>query len=183
MDAQSLLLNRHSQARLTAPGPTDAQLELLLQAALQAPDHAGLHPYEFMIMRGTELDRLGQLFRQAAAKMGKSAAEQTRYQHMPLRAPMVVVVISRVQAHPKVPPLEQQLCAGCAVLQMQLMAQTQGLGGIWRTGELAYDETVCAGLGMNGDEGIIGFLYLGTPVAPTFARTRPQWTKFVRSWA
>lgn len=82
---------------------------------------------------------------------------------MPLRAPLLVAVIARLQAHAKVPQQEQILAAGCAAHGLLLAAHAQGIGAVWRTGELSHSPAVAAGLGLAADEQIIAFIYLGTP--------------------
>ncbi|WP_298444401.1 NAD(P)H nitroreductase [uncultured Ferrimonas sp.] len=169
MDAQQLLLNRHSQPRLTAPGPSPQQLELLLQAALRAPDHAMLKPYEFVVAQQEGLNRLGEIFYQAAQAAGQEGEALARARLLPTRAPMVITVIAKVTEHPKVPTVEQHITAGCATLQMQQMALSLGLGGFWRTGSYARDPYVRQALGAQGNDEIVGFLYLGTPMKATSA--------------
>lgn len=165
MDALDLLLNRVSAPRLVAPGPDARQRELLFRAALRAPDHAQLRPWRFLTVEGDALEQLGELFVQAtlAEDAGASGEVLTKARAMPLRAPLLVLVIARVQAHPKVPPQEQLLAAACAAHGVLLAAHAQGIGAVWRTGALAYSPVVAEGLGLVEGESLIGFLYLGTP--------------------
>ena len=51
-----------------------------------------------------------------------------RARNMPLRAPMLVLVIASVKPHPKVPEGEQLLAAGCAAHGLLLAAHAQGIG-------------------------------------------------------
>ena len=74
-----------------------------------------------------------------------------------------VAVASRFQDHPKVPKLEQELSAGCALMAMQMAAQAQGFNGIWRSGWFIFDEHIRQGLGLGEQDQLVGFLYLGTP--------------------
>lgn len=53
------LLNRVSIQRLESPPPTKAQLEVMLQAALRAPDHANLKPWRSVMVAGEGLTELG----------------------------------------------------------------------------------------------------------------------------
>ncbi|HLA32748.1 MAG TPA: nitroreductase family protein [Pseudomonas sp.] len=162
MDALDALLNRVSAPRLCEPAPDAAQRELLFRAALRAPDHSQLRPWRFLTIEGAAREQLGELFAQALpADASPEALSKARA--MPLRAPLLVVVIARVQAHPKVPAQEQVLAAGCAAHGILLAAYVQGIGAVWRTGELAYNAQVAAGLGLAAGEQIIAFLYLGTP--------------------
>ncbi|MBY5991270.1 NAD(P)H nitroreductase [Ferrimonas balearica] len=180
MDAAELLLNRHSQPRLTYPGPDSAQLEAILQAGLRAPDHAGLTPWEFVVAEEAGLERLGEIYFRAAQADGAEGEALARARLLPTRAPMVITVIAKVTEHPKVPTIEQHLSAGCALMAMQMMALNLGLGGVWRTGTYARHPLVREALGVAGEDEIVGFLYLGTPQKPTQARTAPAMDPFVR---
>ncbi|MBY6185192.1 NAD(P)H nitroreductase [Marinobacter hydrocarbonoclasticus] len=180
MDAKALLLNRHSQPRLTYPGPTDSQLDAILAAGSRAPDHAGLTPWEFVVAQDEGLERLGEIYFQAAQADGAEGEALARARLLPTRAPMVITVIAKVTSHPKVPTVEQHLSAGCAVMAMQMMALTQGLGGIWRTGSYARHPIVREALGATGEDEIVGFLYLGTAVKETQPRTAPALNGRVR---
>ncbi|GAA4878968.1 NAD(P)H nitroreductase [Ferrimonas pelagia] len=180
MDAITLLLERHSNPRLTAPGPDPAQLEQIIQAGLTAPDHAGLKPFDFVIAKESGLERLGEIYYAAAAADGAEGEALARAKLLPTRAPMVITVIAKVTPHPKVPSIEQHLAAGCALMQMQQMAQALGLGGIWRTGSYARHPYVREALGVIGDDEIVGFLYLGTPVKAIQPVRRHESSSFVR---
>jgi len=43
-----------------------------------------------------------------------------------------------------------------------LAAEAQGYAGIWRTGDAAFDPAVMQVLGLDEDEEIVGFIYIGT---------------------
>ena len=163
MDALSLLLQRQSIAQLQEPAPCGVALEQILQAGLRAPDHGALHPWLFLLAQGEGRQRLGELLAEVALArdMPPDAVEKAR--KAPLRAPLVITVVARIQPHDKVPPLEQQLSAGCAVMAMQMAAQAQGFGGIWRSGWFIFDRLIHQALGLHESDQIVGFLYLGTP--------------------
>lgn len=181
MDALNALLNRVSAPRLIAPAPDAVQREVLFRAALRAPDHGQLRPWRFLTVEGAALAQLGELFAQALpADASPEAVSKARA--MPLRAPLLVVVIARVQAGSKVPAQEQVLAAGCAAHGILLAAHAQGVGAVWRTGEMAYNPQVAAGLGLGSDEQVIAFLYLGTPERELRAVPKLQVSDFVRAW-
>jgi len=81
---------------------------------------------------------------------------------MPFRAPMIIVVSTQFVAHEKVPNQEQLITAGCSAHAMQMAAVALGYGAMWRTGSLAYNTTVKAGLNIKENDEIVGFLYIGT---------------------
>lgn len=168
MDALAALQERVSVAKLTEPAPTPEQCEAMVRAALRAADHGNLQPWRFLLIEGEGLERLGELFARVALinKPESSAVELERFKNMPKRAPMVVVSIAVCQEHPKIPAIEQHLSAGAATQNLINAAYALGLGAIWRTGDMAYDAQVMAGLGLAVHEKIVGFIYLGTPVEP-----------------
>jgi nitroreductase len=100
-----------------------------------------------------------------------------------MRAPTIIVVVACIKQHPRVPEIEQLISAGAAAQNMLNAAYALDLGAIWRTGDIAYDSTFSKKLGLDANEKIVGFLYLGT--APDGLRTKtPQLntTDFFKSW-
>jgi nitroreductase len=100
----------------------------------------------------------------------------------PLRAPLVVVVIAKLQEHVKYPKAEQLLTAGCAAHGILLAAYAQGIGAVWRTGDLAYSKHVAEGLGLVEGEEVIAFLYLGTPQKEPRVAEKVDLAEFVSAW-
>lgn len=186
MDALDALLNRVSVPRLVEPAPDAAQRELLFRAAMRAPDHALLRPWRFLTVEGAAREQLGELFAQAlSADAGQDAPSEqalTKARAMPLRAPLLIVVIAAIQDHFKVPAQEQIIAAGCAAHGILLAAHVQGIGAVWRTGEMAYNARVAKGLGLRENEQIIGFLYLGTPERELRTPADEQVDDFVSAW-
>jgi nitroreductase len=183
MDAIEALLTRKSAAMLTEPAPLGTELDILMQAAVRAPDHACLRPWRFILFKGDMRSELGKIFAEAR-KIKEPDAEPVALEKelkKPLRAPLVIAVIAKVTDHPKVPAWEQLLSAGAAAQNIMIAAHAQGFAGIWRTGDVCRDETVRSRLGAIGKDEIIGFLYLGTakssPPIPEFDRS-----EFVMEW-
>jgi len=168
MKAIDALTTRVSSALLQEPAPSPEQLDLLFQAAARAADHGMLKPYRFLVVSGNnDLSALGALYREAASIKDTSLSEEQleRMQNLPFRAPMVVVAIASCQAHPKIPEIEQQLTAAAAVQNMINAAYALDIGAYWRTGSIAYHPTVRLGLGLEDNESIIGYVYLGQACA------------------
>ena len=184
MEALDALLNRVSAPRLLDPAPTAEQREVLFAAALRAPDHGQLRPYRFLTVEGEARNQLGEILAQAVQGQGGEVTQAAldKARAMPLRAPLVVVVVARLQEHFKVPKSEQLITAGCAAHGILIAAHAQGIGAVWRTGEMAFDAHVHQGLGLEPTEELIGYLYLGTPLNEP--RTAPvlDTADFVRAW-
>lgn len=167
MDAIELLTQRSSMPKLTDPAPDQRALQLIQQAAVRVPDHQGLMPVQCQLFSGEQLIRLGQLFSKAAHEEPRfSAQDRERAGQLPLRAPLIIVVSTRYQEHPKVPRYEQYATAACSCMAMQQMCFALGYGAIWRSGPYLESAMVKAGLGINPDDDLVGFLYIGTPTVP-----------------
>ena len=184
MDALDALHQRVSVSKLTAPGPTAEQREAICKAALRAADHGQLCPWRFLVIEGEGLDALGELFCAAAMSDDPGLIPEVceSYRKMPRRAPMIIVAIAVCQVNPKVPEVEQIISAGAAAQNMITAAYALGLGTIWRTGAMAYHPRVMRGLGLQENEQIVGYLYIGTPISPMGkARQRPT-NDFFAPW-
>ena len=167
MDALAALSTRHSIAPpfLTAPGPDEPMLAQILAAGASAPDHGRLRPWRFIVIRGDARERLGEVFAEALVKRQPDASVEALEQERgrPLRAPVVIAVVARVDPqHPKIPEFEQILSTGAAVENILLAAHAQGFGAKWLTGPNAYDDHVKATLGLTGNDRLAGFVHLGT---------------------
>lgn len=155
------MLERVSNPKLTAPCPNQAELEQMLRCAVRAPDHGRLRPWRFVVLQGAALEQLGAAFE--ASQPEADEARRQRLRAMPLRAPMIIVTIARLDwEHKKVPVWEQQVAVGIATQHLQLAAKELGYGTMWRTGEMTESMPVREHLGVADDEQIIAFLYTGT---------------------
>jgi nitroreductase len=179
MDALELLLQRNSAPKLAEPGPDAAALETIFRAALRAPDHARLRPWRFLVVAGEARNRFGELMVEVAGAEGEKANQMLA---KPLRAPVIVVVAVKLSVHPKVPEIEQYLSAGCAAHGVLLAAEALGYAGIWRTGNISFQPGFHNGLGLDADERIVGFIYLGTRVGGRKPVAELDTADFVRHW-
>lgn len=183
-DLTDFILQRQSFARLTDPAPAGDDLKAILECGLRAPDHALLRPSRFLLIEGAGRDALGEVFAQAQLHDNPQADAATldKARTRPLRAPLIVIGVTRFQPHPKVPPIEQSLSTGVAFGYMLLALEARGFGGMWRTGHYAYHPVVAEALGLTDGEQIVGFLYAGTPTGSAPVKLRPQVEDCVSRW-
>ncbi len=160
--------SRRSMGNLDMPAPTRAQIEAAIACAATAPDHKKLQPWRFIVTEGEARHQLGAALVSAvkaqAAQQGEVLTEKTikKTHTMPLRAPVIITVVTNMQAHKKVPPFEQLLSAGAAVQNMLLALKAQGFSTVWRTGLLCNEPAVKAYFGVGSDDYITAFVYTGT---------------------
>lgn len=165
MNMIDVLRTRVSNPKLRDPGPSDAELDLMIRCALRAPDHGLLRPWRFVVFSGAARGVLGGFFAEAARHRQPAAVAEVleRAERMPWRAPLVIVCVARtVIDHPKIPVVEQIASMAAAVQNLQLAAQALGYGAMWRTGPMAADAHVKTRLGLAMTDEIVAFLYVGT---------------------
>ncbi len=170
---------------LGEPGPTAEQLDQLLSAAIRVPDHSKLTPWRMLLVRGDARMRLGERLAEIHARIepdispSKLTKDRERYSF----APLIVVVIARIdEENPKVPAQEQILSAGCVAYNLLIGAQAIGMAAQWLTGWAAYDPEAAALFGLAGNERIVAFVHIGTPREPMPERTRPLLADVVSEW-
>ncbi len=184
MDALKVLQQRVSVPQLTGPNITHEQKQHLFQAALRAPDHAWLRPSRYITIEGDARIALGRILLESQENWQQlSVIKQEKLQNMPLRAPLLIVAICHVVEHPKVPRDEQLLATGAGVQNILNAAYALGLGAIWRTGDMAQNETIRATLGLDKDDIIVGFVYVGHVNCTLKAPPELPQADFVRAWS
>src|SRR5580698_10895440 len=184
MQAIDALLQRRSAKGLSVPAPDEAALDLILSSAAAAPDHGRLRPWRFVVIEGNALARFGDLLADHLRRAHPSSSEESlqRERQKAQRAPMIVVVAAICTPGGKIPVIEQILAAGAAAQNIMLAALALGFNSMWKTGAPAYDEQVKTGLGLEGKDVIVGFMYLGTETSKPDVPPRPDWHDLVRHW-
>jgi len=169
---------------LVEPAPSAKQLEAILQAAMSAPDHGQLTPFRFLIIEGKARYELSEVFEKATLNRFPDADSATveKQKNKPLRSPMIIVVVARMTDNPKIPEIEQILSAGCAAQHIQLASRQLGFGSIWLTGDNSYDMMVYECLGLDLNERVIGFIYVGTPAQKGEKKNRRSAKSLTSHW-
>jgi nitroreductase len=183
---QALLSRRSVPAlQLCEPGPSAAELDVAIDAALSAPDHGALKPLRFVLVRGAARARLSELFvrRMLEREPATPPNKVDKARRMPLTAPLVIAVRARVLAQHKVPEIEQLLAVGAGVMNLLNAFHAQGYGAIWLTGGNAYDAQIAQALQFPADERCLGFVYVGSIAAAGNAGPRRvDRSSVVRDW-
>ena len=176
-----LATRRSASAQLlAAPGPDDAELQMLLQVAARAPDHGKLFPWRFIVLRGAAKARFVADLTELAGS--QPDPDKARAALRKLEAPpLAVAVVSRPQAG-AIPLWEQELSAGAVCMLMLLAAQSLGYGANWITDWYSFDGAAATRLGLTAGERVAGFVYVGTPVEPPLERVRPDVAALTTVW-
>lgn len=174
---------RQSIGHLVEPAPNAVQLEQAFQAAMTAPDHHRLKPTRFVVIPATEREAFGDLLSQALADTGQTEeAQLERVKNHPFRAPLLVLALTKLQDHPKVPHFEQILSSGAAVQNFLLSLQSNGYSTMWRSGAVVESKLFKQALGLTEADLISGIIYIGTAVKAIPPRTEIFTNEFVSEW-
>jgi nitroreductase len=185
--ALDALLTRRSvpALQLREPGPSQAQIDAAIAAALRAPDHGNLKPWRCVLIRGAARERLSELLvrRLQQREPATPAPKVEKARNQPLAAPLVIAVGARIVAEHKVPEVEQLLSTGAATMNLLNAFHAQGFAAIWLTGGNAYDPHVARALGFAENERCLGFVYVGSGQGGQGAITAPMRPDaHVRDW-
>ncbi|WNS82597.1 nitroreductase family protein [Neisseria sp. DTU_2021_1001991_1_SI_NGA_ILE_055] len=166
MDALNLLTTRRSSKKLTAPAPNAEQLEQMLQAATQVPDHGNMRPYRFTVIQSeTGLQRFRELLSKTVTELNFGDDAMKKAERVGNMAPMIIGVTfvpNREVAKPK-PEWEQMLTAGCAAYALQLAASAQGFDNVWITGMWVNSPLLREAFECTDKDKIIGLMMIGSP--------------------
>ena len=173
--------------RLTEPGPSPDQTEKLLTVALRVPDHGVLEPWRLILVQGAAREKLG--VRLAVAYLKANTRQEQAASDLAIRkiktllaAPLIVIVVSRVNPSARIPEWEQILSAGAVCMNLLTASSALGYGSTWLTGWTAYDPAALEIVGVQSNERIAGIVPIGTASEWQQERVRPALQKLVTMW-
>ncbi|NBC13841.1 MAG: nitroreductase [Gammaproteobacteria bacterium] len=187
-EARRMLALRRSGGKqaLASPGPCADELDELIRVAARVPDHRRVEPWRVILLEGEARHAFGERLAEICQKTARpdaAAGDIETARALPLRAPVVAVMVSSPDPDHKTPVWEQELSVGALCQNLLLAANAAGWAGVWLTEWIAYDAEVAAELGLAANERIAGFIYLGTATAAPPERPRPDIASKVTRWS
>lgn len=149
---------RRSYSRVTPAAPSHEELLPLVAAAGRVADHSALHPWRIIELRGDARARLGRAFVADAQACGEAA---DKLASKPLRASLLLAIVSVRTSSEKVPGWEQDAVASGVAHILSLLLHNAGWGVIWRTGHHTRSAAVHRMHGLAANERLLGWLYVG----------------------
>ena len=169
-----LATRRSASAQLlSAPGPSEAEIEQILHLGARTPDHGKLFPWRFVVLGPQSRADLSEALAALAETQGrvdKDLAVLAKLANPPLT---ILVISTPIQGH-KVPVWEQQLSAGAVCMNLEHAADALGYSASWITDWYSYDPAAVALFGVQDGETIAGFIHLGTLTEAPLERPRPN---------
>lgn len=171
--------------RLIEPGPDDATISLLVEAAVTAADHGRLRPWRFVVVAGDSRDALAQTFVEIKLRRNRDAStvELEQERDRARSVPVLIAVISRlVTDHPIVPVSEQYASVGAAIQNILLCAHGLGFGAKMVSGRKIQDQQLAREFMLQPSEALFGFVCIGTAVAGTSLKARVPVQEVLSYW-
>jgi nitroreductase len=179
----TLAARRHvALRRLQAPGPDDAALARIMDAAAQAPDHGCLLPWRFVLIPAARRDDLGAVFEDALVRRDPDAdaAARASAREKAFHAPCLLVAILVDVPGTAIPVEEKLVSLGCALQNALLAAQALGFASGLASGGALDTPAMRALLALAPHERAVCFVGIGTGDAKK-PRVRPQPGQFLSS--
>ena len=170
MEVREAIKSRRSIGRVRATPVPKEIVEEILESAVHAPNHKITEPWRFHVFMGKGRGEFARARAELARILAESENEEEEYvagrvsreRKKAFRAPVVIAVISE-SGRDAVETLENYAACAAAVQNMQLTAHALGLATIWRTGPMAYHPHMRDFFGLEKNDRIVAYLYLGYP--------------------
>lgn len=168
---------------LLPPAPPPEVLQAAAELAARAPDHQGLRPFRFVHVDLEARAALGELFAAAARAQGRDQQGVDDARARAATGPGLLAVVARIRDDlPDVPPHEQWISVGAAVMNLLNALHLAGFAAKVLGGSLARDEGVRQAF-CQADERIACWVVCGTPAGSDEARPQPPARDLLGDWS
>jgi nitroreductase len=187
MEAIDLLSTRRSVVvqKLSEPGPNKEELANIIEVGMRVPDHGKIGPWRIQIITDKGKRQLGDIFADEFKKEHGERSTDTMLEferNRPHRAPVLLVVTSKIQLLHKIPEIEQRLSGGALCMNILNASHALGFSAQWLTEWVAYNLPIKQALGHDSFTDIIGMIYIGTSFEEPNKRERPSMEMIVSEW-
>src|SRR4030042_1723135 len=133
MDVFEAIHARQSLGNVKTDAVPRAEIERLLEAAVQAPNHYKVRPWRFVVVGGEARNRLGEAMAQGLRRRSPQVTEEVlaKERVKPLRAPLIIAVGADRPSEPKILEIENICAAAAACENLLLAAAGESVGGVF----------------------------------------------------
>ncbi|MFT5879504.1 MAG: nitroreductase [Moritella sp.] len=146
------------------PAPDMAQLKLIFQAVMSAPDHGNIRPWHLVVIADEKVPEMCELMCDAWLQESGDIdpAKIRRLTNYLCEAPMVVVVSANITVPHPVSRRDQVLSAAAACQNILLAAEQQNVAAILYSTDAAELPRVQQLFGLTEQQEPVAFIMLGT---------------------
>ena len=172
-DLNTLVKMRRSvfpdQYDITRKVPDEIILQIV-ENATWAPNHGQTEPWEFTVFSREGLQKLAAFQSELYQKAAGDDFNEGKYKKLrqqPLKASHVISIGMKRTTTKRIPEIEDIEAVACAVQNMYLSVTSYGLGGYWTTGGITYIEEAKYFFGLQEEDKLLGFFYIGYVAVPS----------------
>ena len=157
----------------------DEVVRQMLENANWAPTHRRTEPWRFVVFSGEGLKKLAdfqaELYKKTAlANDNFKDSDYEKLKTRPLLTSHIIAIGMQRDEKRSLPEVEEIAAVACAVQNMYLTAEAYGVGCYWGSGGVTYYEEAKSFFGLNENDRLMGFLYIGVPkIKPPRGRRKP----------
>ena len=174
-------------ANLSDPGPTDDELNTIIDIGLRVPDHGRCGPWRIQIIKKEGQSRLGELYKRLFAEEDENpTAERIDYWRLrPQSAPILLAITCypNEEKLAKIPLWEQTLSGGALCQNILNASHAVGYSAQWLSEWPSYHKEVKKLLGHAENIELYGFIFIGTAIEPPKERKRVGAEEIVSNWS
>jgi len=153
----------------------DDIIKEIVTNATWAPNHGQTEPWHFTIFSGEGLQKLATF--QSELYQQESGAEfnegkYIKLQQQPLKASHIIAIGMKRTTTKRIPEIEDIEAVACAVQNIYLSVTAYGYGGYWTTGGITYMDKAKFFFGLEEQDKLLGFFYIGHIAIPSPAAKR-----------
>jgi nitroreductase len=147
----------------------------ILENATWAPKHGQTEPWHFVVFTGDGLKRFAQFSGELFKEQSGANFNEAKYHKLttqPLLASHIIAICMKRSLARRIPEIEEIEAVACAVQNIYLSVTAYGLGGYWTSGGITYNENAKPFFGLEEDDKLLGFFYIGHVAVPSPAGKR-----------
>jgi nitroreductase len=163
MDVYTAIRSRRDYVEeFAAACPPREVIERLIEAATWAPSHRRTEPWRFHVLAGQGRAAMGEAVAAWLAESGEAGeGPQQAARVRLLRAPVIIVLSQAGSPDDAVRDLEDYAATSCALQNLLLAAEAEGLAAHTSTGVMVQYAGAKQYLGLEPHDRIVGYVYLG----------------------
>jgi nitroreductase len=138
----------------------------ILDNANRAPTHKLTEPWRFTVFSGDGLQYFAQLQTDIYTKYAGEKFKEKKLKNLaeyPLMSSHVIAIGMKRTTHFSIPEAEEIIATACAIENIYLSVAAYELGGYLSTGGITYIKEAKSFFGLEQNDQLIGFFYIGYP--------------------
>jgi len=156
-------------------------IEVILEAAIWAPNHGNTEPWRFDVFVGNAKLRLSELllktYEDLTKENGFISRKYNNLKNWPQKTPCIIAVSMNRGNNEKIPKMEESRAVSCAIQNMLLMSTSMGISSYWSTGSIVYSSAVKHFLNLAEEDEVIGLVYFGYAIKPPATKNRTPFSQ------